>query len=158
MFEKDITLDVVQQLEKRVKAAGANVTLTRSSDTYPTLGDRVEIANQKGADIFVSVHVNSGSSTALGTETYYNSSKNPQSEESKQLANEIQKQIVSLLGTKDRGVKDADFQVIKYTKMPSVLVELGFVTNSEDAKKLDEQRSLYAEAIYNGIIAYYNNK
>ena len=42
--------------------------------------------------------------------------------------------------------------------MPSVLVELGFVTNSEDAKKLAEQRSLYAEAIYNGIIAYYNNK
>ena len=102
-LKRILTLDVVQQLEKKVKAAGANVTLTRSSDTYPTLGDRVEIANQKGADIFVSIHVNSGSSTALGTETYYDSSKNPKSQESKQLANEIQKQIVSLLGTKDRG-------------------------------------------------------
>ncbi|WP_338452777.1 N-acetylmuramoyl-L-alanine amidase [Niallia oryzisoli] len=158
MLEKDITLDVIELLEKKVKAAGANVILTRDSDTYPTLDDRVKIANQNGADIFVSVHVNSGPSTASGTETYYDTSKNPQSEESKKLASEIHKQIVSLLGMNDRGIKNEEFKVITYTKMPSVLVELGFVTNTEDAKKLADQRGLYADAIYNGILAYYNNK
>ncbi|MCM3389341.1 N-acetylmuramoyl-L-alanine amidase [Ureibacillus chungkukjangi] len=158
MYEKDITLNVIELLEKKVKAAGAKVILTRNSDTFPTLDERVKIANQNGADIFVSVHVNSGSSSATGTETFYDSSKNPQSEEGKKLAAEIQKQIVSLLKMKDRGVKNERYQVITYTKMPSVLVELGFVTNSEDAKKLADQRELYAEAIYNGILAYYNKK
>ncbi|WP_394237522.1 N-acetylmuramoyl-L-alanine amidase [Niallia oryzisoli] len=157
MFEKDITLDVIELLEKKIKSTGANVILTRNSDTYPTLDDRVKIANQNGADIFVSVHVNSGPSTAYGTETYYDTSQNPQSE-SKKLATEIQKQIVSLLGMKERGIKNEEFKVITYTKIPSVLVELGFVTNSEDANKLADQRGLYADAIYNGILAYYNNK
>ncbi|WP_077214894.1 N-acetylmuramoyl-L-alanine amidase [Bacillus dakarensis] len=158
MYEKDIVFEVVNLLEQKMKDTGAKVILTRSSDVYPSLNDRVKIANQNGADIFVSVHANAGPSTAHGTETYYDSSKNPQSAEGKKLAAEIQQQIVSLLGTRDRGVKDAEFLVITQTKMPSVLVELGFISNSDDAKKLAEQRSLFADAIYNGILAYYEKR
>lgn len=158
MYEKDIVFEVINFLEQKMKDTGAKVILTRNSDTYPSLNDRVKIANQNNADIFVSVHANAGPSTAHGTETYFDSSKNPQSEEGKKLAAEIQKQIVSLLGTRDRGVKDAEFLVITQTKMPSVLVELGFISNSDDAKKLAEQRSLFADAIYNGIVAYYEKR
>ncbi|USK62196.1 N-acetylmuramoyl-L-alanine amidase [Peribacillus asahii] len=158
MSEKDIALDVTKSLVKRLEASGAKVIMTREGNTYPTLEDRVDIANQHDADIFVSVHVNSGPPSAAGTESYYDSSKNPQSAEGKMLATEIQKQINTLLGTANRGVRDKGFYVIKYTEMPSVLVELGFVTNSEDAKKLSSQRNLFAQAIYNGIIAYYNKQ
>ncbi|WP_110111966.1 N-acetylmuramoyl-L-alanine amidase [Bacillus sp. CGMCC 1.16541] len=156
--EKDVTMDVIYHVEKKLRAAGATVIMTRSNDTYPTLGDRVDIANKNKADLFISVHVNAASPDAQGAETYYDSSRNPRSQEGKKLAEEIQRQLVSLVGMKDRKVKSAGFQVIKYTNMPSVLVELGFVTNKEDAKKLASQRELYAQAIVNGILAYYEKQ
>lgn len=157
LFEKEITLDVEKRLSAKLKAAGANVILTRSGDTYPTLGDRVEIAKKNNADIFVSIHANSGSPSANGTETYYDTSQNASGGESKQLADEIQKQIIALVGMNSRGTKDEDFYVLRNNDMPSVLIELGFVTNKQDAEKLssDKYRDLFAEAIYRGIVKYY---
>ncbi|MDA6790854.1 N-acetylmuramoyl-L-alanine amidase, partial [Escherichia coli] len=71
LFEKEITLDVEKRVEAKLKKAGANVILTRSSDTFPTLEERVGIAKRNNAEIFVSIHANSGEPSANGTETYY---------------------------------------------------------------------------------------
>ncbi|MFC3886504.1 N-acetylmuramoyl-L-alanine amidase [Bacillus songklensis] len=155
--EKQIVIEVAKRVEAKLKAAGATIIMTRSGDTYPTLGDRVELAKDKYADMFVSIHVNSASPSASGTETFYDTSENLNGEESKKLAAEIQKQIIALVGTEDRGIKDNDFYVLRNNDMPSILVELGFITNSGDLAKLKSSKyyDLYAEAIYRGIVEYY---
>lgn len=111
-------------------------------------------ANQ--ADLFVSIHVNSGVASASGTETYFQSDY--EGENSRRLASDIQSQLVSSLQTRDRGVKESDFYVITYSQMPSVLTELGFMTNSSDADKLgsEEYQQKAADAIVTGIDSYYD--
>lgn len=155
--EKQIVLEVAKRVETKLKAAGATVIMTRSGDTYPTLGDRVDLAKEKYADMFVSIHANSASPSANGAETFYDTSQNLNGEESKKLASEIQKQIVALADMNDRGIKDNDFYVLRNNDMPSVLVELGFITNSGDLAKLKSEKyyDLFAEAIYRGIVEYY---
>ncbi len=153
--EKAIVLAVSQSLEKKLKAAGASVMMTRASDTYPALADRVNFAKKNYADMFVSIHANAAAASANGTETFYDTSSNLNGEESKLLAAEIQKQIVALLNMRDRGIKDNGFYVIKNNDMPSVLVELGFITNTSDREKMLKNQDLFAEAIYRGILEYY---
>ncbi|MDQ0215302.1 N-acetylmuramoyl-L-alanine amidase [Oikeobacillus pervagus] len=157
-YEKNITLDVAKRVDQRLKRDGAKIIMTRESDTYPTLSDRVRISTNNYAELFVSIHVNSaGATSANGSETFYNST-NGNSVESKEVAREIQKQLVSLVGMYDRGVKDGDFHVIREQNTPAVLVELGFITNSKDYAKLTSSKylDLYAEAIYRGIKNYYS--
>lgn len=156
-YEKNIVLAVAKKLKEKLEKSGVKVIMTRESDTYPTLQQRVEIAKQNYAELFVSIHVNSGSSAASGTETYYDTSTNPNGYESYLLAKEIQSQIVANASMVDRGVKNNSFYVIRYNTVPSVLVELGFITNSDDVKKLtaDDYQNIFAESIYNGILQYY---
>ncbi|MGE8080464.1 N-acetylmuramoyl-L-alanine amidase [Peribacillus loiseleuriae] len=156
--EKTTTLAVAKKVQAYLEKDGAKVIMTRQSDTYPTLSDRVVIAQDNYAELFVSIHVNSGPSTAKGTETYYYSG-GENAEESKELAGDIQKQIVAMAKMVDRGVKDNSFYVIKNHTIPSVLVELGFITNSDDLSKLtsSQYQDIYAEAIYKGIKEYYSN-
>ena len=158
VYEKDIVRRVAVEIEKRLKAEGAEVILTRDDDTFLTLQERVDFAKDQYAEAFVSVHANSaGSTSANGAETYYDSSKNENATESKVLAGDIQKAIVEQVGMNDRGVKDSSFYVIRENDMPSVLVELGFLTNVEDREKLTSQEYLerYAGAIVDGLKEYY---
>lgn len=154
--EKDVVLDVAKRLKTKLESAGAKVIMTRESDEFPSLEDRVVIANRAKANSFVSIHANSFSKpTAYGTETYWDSQYfGP---ESKALAQSIQTQLVRYLGTYDRGVKQAPFYVIKNSYMPSVLAELAFISNSEDAKKLGDPkyRESAATALYTGVMNYY---
>jgi len=156
-YEKNIVLPVAQKLKTKLENAGAKVVMTRESDTYPTLEQRVNIAKQNYAELFVSIHVNSGSPSANGTETYYDTSTNPNGYESYLLAKAIHEQIIANADMNDRGVKDNNFYVIRYNNVPSVLVELGFITNADDVQKLtsDEYQTIFAESIYQGIIEYY---
>lgn len=157
VIEKEVTLDVAQRLEAKLENNGATVLMTRDSDVYPTLSDRVNFANSQHADSFVSVHVNtSSSSSASGTETYWNSLYF--GAQSEALAYSIQNQLYQNIGTVNRGVKQADFYVIKNTQMPSVLVELAFLSNLSDAKKLADPvyRDRAAQGILQGILNYYN--
>jgi N-acetylmuramoyl-L-alanine amidase len=157
-YEKNIVLSVAQKVKQKLASAGAKVIMTRESDVYKTLEERVQIAKNNYAELFVSIHVNSASSSASGTETYYDTSKNPNGYESYLLAKAIQQQIVNNAGMKDRGVKDYDFYVIRNNTVPSVLVELGFITNSSDYQKLtsDNYQNIFAQSIYNGIVQYYS--
>jgi N-acetylmuramoyl-L-alanine amidase len=156
--EKTIVLSVAQKLKENLESAGAKVILTRKDDTFKSLEERVEIAKNNYAELFVSIHVNSATSNqASGTENYYNTTTNPNGYESYLLAKEIQSQIVKNAGMNDRGVKDRKFYVIRYNNVPSVLVELGFISNKNDASKLksNEFQEIFAQSIYNGIVEYY---
>ena len=157
--EKELNLAVALKVETLLKQMGIEVVMTRRDDTFPSLSQRVDIAVNQKADAFVSIHGNSATASASGTETYY-SMASTRADSSKQLATFIQKRLVPALGTKDRGVKTANYLVIYKTPLPSALVELGFISNNSDAKKLasDEYRNKAAEAIALGIQDYYNWK
>ncbi|WP_433744872.1 N-acetylmuramoyl-L-alanine amidase [Falsibacillus pallidus] len=159
-YEKTVTLNVALKVQEKLKNAGANVMLTRESDTYPTLEDRVKFSQDHYAELFVSIHVNSASATsASGAESYYNIDANDNGVESSKLASTIQTQIVSMANMRDRGVKEDNWYVIKNQEIPAVLIELGFISNPEDRAKLTSATyvNLYATAIYNGINNYYSN-
>ncbi|MEK5039771.1 N-acetylmuramoyl-L-alanine amidase [Sporosarcina sp. FSL K6-3457] len=157
--EKSITLKVALLVEDKLKNAGANVIMTRSNDTFLTLEERTEFAKKNYAETFVSIHVNSATSkSANGTETYFDSSLNANSAESKALATLIQKNLVKDANMTDRGVKDERFYVIRNTNVASVLIELAFISNADDFKKLtsDSFLEIYAESIYQGLVQYYS--
>jgi N-acetylmuramoyl-L-alanine amidase len=157
-YEKNIVLPVAQKVKQKLESAGAKVIMTRESDVYKTLEERVQIAKNNYAELFVSIHVNSASPAANGTETYYDTSKNPNGYESYLLAKAIQQQIVDNADMNNRGVKDYDYYVIRNNNVPSVLIELGFITNSSDYQKLtsDSYQNIFAQSIYNGIVQYYS--
>lgn len=157
--EKSITLKVALLVEAKLKNAGANVIMTRSNDTYLTLEQRTELAKQNFAETFISIHVNSATSTSpKGTETYFDSSTNANFAESKALATLIQRNLVKNANMTDRGVKDERFYVIRNNNIASVLIELAFISNADDFKKLtsDSYLEIYAESIYQGLVQYYS--
>lgn len=156
--EKDLVLAVGLIVQKKLEAAGANVVMTRTTDRTLSLSDRSSLANRVGADAFVSIHANSApSATAHGTETYWN--RTNAASDSKALAENIQKHLISKLKTRDRGVKEAGFHVIKNTTMPSVLVELGFISNQQEAEKMKTAafQEDAAEAIYLGLKEFFKD-
>ncbi|UNK20595.1 N-acetylmuramoyl-L-alanine amidase family protein [Paenibacillus sp. N3/727] len=149
--EKDFTLALALKVGKLLeKEQNIDVVLTRSNDTFLELKDRVKIANDLKADAFVSIHANSGPSAATGTETYY------QREASKSLANVLHKHIIGATGLKDRGVKNGNFHVIRETNMPAVLLEVGFLSNTNDESKLFNTnfQNAVAESIVVGLKEY----
>ena len=156
--EKAIVLKVGNLVRQKLEAAGAKVYMTRTGDTYPTLEQRVAFTKNNYGEIYVSIHVNSStSSSAKGTETFYNVTTGDQYEEDQKLATYINNEIVTNANMQNRGVKKADYYVIKNMIIPSVLVELGFISNTEDRQKLinDKYVEIYAQSIYKGIVDYY---
>jgi len=159
--EKTITLKVSTQVKQLLENAGAKVYMTRTGDTYPSLQDRVDFTQANYGEIFVSVHVNSAANTsAQGTETYYAISTGDMYQEDIDLAAFVNNQIVNNLNMKNRGVKQEQYYVIRNMVIPSILVELGFLTNTEDNSKMtnDQYVKLFAESIYNGILQYYKKQ
>jgi len=161
LVEKDLTYDIAQQMQRILSDKGAQVLLSRGETTDLTLENRAYPANDAGADILVSVHVNaaanansSGSSTwffaPVGDDAY-------DREASSQLAACIQSALLAATGFSDYGIREANFAVLRASNMPAVLVEAGFITNAGDAAKLADSnfRKLVAEAIANGIIEYF---
>jgi len=159
--EKAITLKVSTLVKQKLEAAGAKVLMTRTGDTYPSLQDRVDFTNANYGEIFVSVHVNSAANTsAQGTETYYAISTGDMHQEDVDLATFVNNQIVNNLKMKNRGVREQQYYVIRNMNIPSILVELGFLSNSEDRAKMtdDQYIELFAESIYKGILEYYSKQ
>ena len=130
--EADINLAISQRLQPLLEAAGVDTLLIQDGD----LADVVARANSAGADYFVSIHCNAASSSAAhGTETYIYRDTS----QAKELATAIQAAVVAGLGTADRGVKTADFYVLRKTAMPALLIELAFVSNPEEEGLLSDQ-------------------
>ncbi|MFC4402958.1 N-acetylmuramoyl-L-alanine amidase [Gracilibacillus xinjiangensis] len=154
--EKVINLEVAKYVKKYLEAEGIQVVMTRTDDTFLTLGRRVQIAEGANSDAFVSIHANAATAAANGTETFYSTAS--RATDSKKLAEFIQTRLVKALGTNDRGVKTGSFQVIKYNKLPATLVELGFLTNKGDVKILLAKKDEAGKAIAQGIMDYLNWK
>ncbi len=153
--EKIAVLDISRQVVSLLAQQGIQASLTRSNDQEIDLEPRVDFAERANADVFVSIHANSISMSRPdinGLETYYYSGSNG----GKQLAQVIHNALLQGTDMDDRGVKTANFYVIKYTPMPAVLVEVGFVTGREDAARLSSAagRTKLAQAIAKGIIDY----
>ena len=151
--ESDLNLQVAKKVESKLKSKGIDVKMSRSSDIFYSLSERAEMANDYGADAFVSIHQHSAEAkSANGIETYYNRKK----EEDRPLSNDIQKQVISQTGANNRGVKNAEFTVLVKSKMISALVECGFITNELEVKKLSDSsyQDKLATGIANGIEEY----
>lgn len=158
LYEKTIVLDVTKRVEAYLRSKyNYTVRLTRSTDVYLTLDERVAAAKSLRGDLFVSVHVNAaGSSAAKGLETYY-SSQSAHSARSRVLASNIQSNLTGKMsGMSNRGVKTANYYVITYNTMPSALVELGFISSPTDLTYLrsNTSRQQMAEGVAEGIAKY----
>jgi N-acetylmuramoyl-L-alanine amidase/PKD repeat protein len=152
--EKVPDLDITLRVKSKLEAKGFEVVMSRTSDTSRSLDDRVALANKSGADIFVSIHNNAALSPyAHGTETYWCANG---VQGSNQLASLIQSNTVSSAGRANRGVKTANFRVIKYTTMPAALIECAFMSNQteSDLLKTSSFRDKLATGIYKGIIKF----
>ncbi|MGD1059743.1 MAG: N-acetylmuramoyl-L-alanine amidase [Solirubrobacteraceae bacterium] len=195
LLEKELVLDVALRVGKLVQQnMGAEVIYTRSDDTFVPLEGRTALANEKKADLFLSIHANSSPYPSIsGVETYYlniNGSQDAmdvarrengptlnsifdlqdivkkialhdKSEESHEFAKRMEASLYSFSlknfpGTKDRGVKTAPFIVLIGANMPSVLAEIGFLTNSREEAllKRSDYRQKLADALYKGMEKY----
>lgn len=155
--EKDLNLDIALRLKQLLEESGARVLMTRESDIYVNLYTRADIANQVGADLFVSIHNNASTNASTsGTMTLYYPSP-----EKKVLAQILQKAVVETLGLPDLGISERpNLVVTRETKMPSALVEVAFMSNQKDLALLqtEEFRQRAAEGIYKGILMYFSEK
>ncbi len=151
--EKDIVLPISLHLQEFLSQNGIEVRMTRGSDFFVSLEGRSVRANEAGADLFVSIHANAISlqrPDVNGLETYY-------FESGRSLADTIHRNVLRRISTiRDRRVRRARFYVLRKTRMPSVLVEVGFVTGNEDVYRLQDSsyRQRMAEAIGEGILEY----
>ena len=202
--EKDLVLQVVKKLQKEFRSEGYRVYMTRGSDRFLKLGERTHIADQKDADVFISIHANAIADKSRfenieGVETYYlqktrdgrsqriaqrenaavlkgtdNLSRNvivdsvlagPKVVESHKLAIDVQKNIMKSLhgkypDAKNGGAKAAPFYVLVGASRPSILVEVGYITNSKERKRLfdPDYQERIAEGIVEGVNHYLDNR
>lgn len=156
--EKELNLIIAQKFGNYVSTLLQNVEIiySRTTDVYLTLDERVEIANSKGVDIFISIHCNANEKSKVhGTESHIHSFD---AKKSVELARTFEKEFSGRAGRTSRGVKDNNdrehsLQVLKFTKMTSVLVECGFLTNTREANYLntEEGQDIIASALFRGL-------
>lgn len=155
--EKDVNLDVSLRVERLLKAKGITVLMTRRTDVFHTLDYRAAFGVKNGADAFVSIHANAASAGVSGSETFYSASV---ANDSKQLATFIQNRLYKAMDHNNRGAKQYGYRVLAANPLPAALVELGFLTNTQDANKLASAtyKERAAVAIADGIEDYYKWK
>ena len=147
--EKDLALDVALRVKTKLEAAGFDTVMTRKSDVFVPLDKRVSISNRQSNSIFVSIHFNYAPNAGIrGSEVYYKSRC------SVRTANNILTQIAAIPGFNNRGVRTANFRVLKKNRFPAVLVECGYLTNPSEGRRCSNGAALeaLAEAITRGII------
>ena len=194
LLEKDLVLDVARRLQQQLERRGFRVFLTRERDKNIPLEERTAIANNRKADLFISLHANaSPSPEASGAETYYLSlpraaktdaerlgghetaaliSRSDEADplqmilwdmaqsqwlaESSVLAEQIQADFNETLGIPDRGVKQAPFRILVGATMPAILVEIGFISNRDEERRLRDPRFLdtIVDSLARSIDAY----
>lgn len=174
--EKDYALRLTLEVSEQFRKAGFKVVLTRGADRFLELSERAAIARRGGADVFLSLHFNgSGSTEARGTEVYALTPAgaastnargeganagafpgNRSDEKNLLLAYQLQQSLVSQLGSQDRGVRRARFEVLREATMPAALVEAGFLSHPAEGGQIAtaEYRRHVARAMVTGVQAY----
>lgn len=152
--EKDVNLDIVLMLGELLENQGAEVHLTRDCDAAMALSDRAAFSNRKRPDFFLSVGQNSfPNSTASGTEVYYYRGDN----QGEKLSRLIIEELCKSLGIKNRGVRTAEFYLLREVKASSVMIQLLYISNPQDERLLADQsfRKAASEALFRAIKTYY---
>lgn len=149
--EKKLTLRTTFLVKKHLEELGYRVVLTRARDVFLPLSTRVNLANRRDPSLFVSIHYNSALSPAAnGIEVYYYGKGDPKRRlASKTLATNVLENMIAFTKGNSRGVKQGNFQVIRETVMPAILVEAGFITSSEERERLSNQA--YLDQLAKGI-------
>jgi N-acetylmuramoyl-L-alanine amidase len=154
LAEKGFTLDTAKRLARVLgNATGIKVVLTRDDDTFVSLTERTNIANQyAGRDaVFVSIHFNAGRRAgAYGIETYYNNQRGYR------LAALVHPRVIRAIASIDRGIRHRGYWVLRKNRLPAILVECGFLTNPAEAARISDpgSRERLARAIADAIVRY----
>jgi N-acetylmuramoyl-L-alanine amidase len=147
--EKIATLDVAKRLSRKLGDSDFKVVMTRTSDVFVPLDERVAIENAQDNSIFVSIHFNDSRRRGVrGFETYYHSGN------SADLAYKIQSKLMTIPHSANRGVHTANFRVLRNAKYPAVLVECGFLSNPREGGEArdSEYREQLADKITEAIV------
>ena len=147
--EKIATLDVARRLERKLRESQLKTVMTRSSDVFISLDQRVSIENARKNSVFVSIHFNDSRRRGIhGFETYYHSGV------SLDLANGVQEKLMTIPHSKNGGVHTANFRVLRLANCPAVLVECGYLSNRSEGNQArdSEYRELLADRIAEAIV------
>lgn len=158
-LEKDINLEVSLSLEKLLITLGANVIMTRTSDTYMSRNDRANMSNKLSPDIMFSIHHNAlNNNDYFGTSTYYDTKNNASGNLSKILARSIYNNVVQINNIYKDGVYDRNFEVLRKTNIPAALIEIGFMSNKWESQNmhLESFQNEVINKIALGIVDYFN--
>lgn len=160
LAEADVVLDLARRVEGRLAATGVHVVLTRGPGNCPTEEERAQFAYQSGADVLVSLHCDGNSSPhAGGVATFYwgDARIGARSATGHQLSSLVQREVVARTGMVDLRTHGCTFDILRLTRMPTVQVELGYLTNAEDATRLADPvfRDTVAEALVVAIQRLY---
>ena len=154
LAEKVLTLDTAKRLARTLRATGdIKVVMTRDDDTFVSLKERTNIANQYAGReaVFVSIHYNSGQREgAYGIETYYNGRR------AYRLAALVQMGVIQAMHSVDRGIRQRRYRVLRKNRLPAILVECGFLTNHFEGERASDPnyRQRIARAIASAILGY----
>jgi N-acetylmuramoyl-L-alanine amidase len=151
VYEKHLALDTAYRLESKLKSLGYQTVMTRRSDYFISLPQRVSTGNRYKNAIFVSIHYNyTWKQDVSGLETFYSS------EEGRRLAQLVQNNLIRRTRTVDRSAKYARFYVIRNSTLPAILVEGGFVSNATERDRMKSGwfREAIAQGIVDGIQSY----
>lgn len=155
--EKDLTLSISKKVKAILESYGYKTAMTRTGDTFPTLGERPALANSMNCALFVSIHINSATATsAKGTEVYYSEENNGTSYgiTSQTFADNVLETMLKHMNSTNRGVRMANWAVTRRSVMPAILVEVGFISNDSELKLMcsDDYQEKTAQGIAEGII------
>ena len=151
--EKGYALDVAKRLDSALRSRGFRTVMTRRGDYFVTLPDRCNISNAQPKAVFVSIHFNGAPNRdATGIEMYYYRGR-----DSAVLADRIFRSVVSSTGSPARKVKPRALYVLRHSRHPAVLCELGFLTNRDEARRIGTSayRQRLAEAVASAVVARY---
>jgi len=159
--EKWVTLPIALKAADILRQQGAEVLMTRTGDTNPGLSDRAALANDNNADVFVSIHANWSYNSGIqgtGTHTYAppGTSLGQQRPARLRLASDLEESVTTALGLHNRGIFENDFEVLRCTNMPAVLVEVAFISNPWEGRLLGDSSFQHqaAAAIASGITRF----
>ena len=151
--EKDYALDVARRLDSALRSHGFRTVMTRKGDYFVTLPDRCNISNRQSNAVFVSIHFNGApNSDATGIETYFYKGR-----DSATLADRILRKVSASTGSPARKARSRPLYVLRHSRHPAVLCELGFLTNRDEARRISSSsyRQRLAESVASVIIARY---
>ncbi|MFA1822115.1 N-acetylmuramoyl-L-alanine amidase [Virgibacillus oceani] len=153
LYEKDLVTQTADKVEQKLRDEGATVILTRSGDNFVSLDDRVRISQDYNTHAFVSLHYDNFPVIPInGVSTYFNSSAD------RELADAMQPSLSSNLALHNRGVMQGDYRVLRHNPAPSVILELGFMSNPNDLAvvQTEDYHNSVAEAVADGLKNYFD--